>query len=324
MKYTISLLLTVMLVGCQAVDITTDTTDDITANAATNTTTSSNPTLAEQGPKVLKPTEAIDAWVIDAPPQPNFTSLTETEQQNLIASVSQLSPISSYPYSGCHDRAHLLYQTVPTQLHDRVGKVWLLAPSLISLTQDGAIGLKNGPSDIAWNYHVALTFVNAKQQTVVIDPAVGSLTQPMLLSDWLGKMSVPQGSALVSISGEYFQFNTYGDRYTWKGSLWKLTDNACTHPRKGAARDVIGAQLLSKPNMKCGLTRYAKSPMDLLWLLEKSRVEPFSSPQCQALSKLYASEILRLTATLGACNAEQSAAGWQPKDDKWQHLFTHH
>lgn len=277
--------------------------------------------LPPEKPITLSATDVIDEWVINAPKQPKFNSLNESQYQKLLFNMSKLDSLSNYPYSACHDRAHLLFQMVPPELHDYVGKIWLLSPELISLTEVGTIRLNAGPEDISWEYHVALTFFAPNNEQVVIDPALGTLAMPISVNNWVNMMITPKGSVIASLSGEYYLFNNYGDKKTWKGSLWTLSENSCLQPRKGAAMAVVGARLLAEADIKCGLKRYSTRPLNLLWLLEEGNKRDFTDSQCQNLYEIYNNEVIRLSNVLGSCIGDQLPVGEEPEGIKWKDLF---
>ncbi|NUP13900.1 MAG: hypothetical protein HOW73_48310 [Polyangiaceae bacterium] len=158
---------------------------------------------------------------------PTLPSLTVAEVDELLRTARDLGLPSEYIKSGCHDRAHLLWLALPTSLRAKVGKVWILSPSVLTLAVTTPITIKNSQDTPRWGYHVAVAY-RAGDATYVVDSTVPhSLEQSYSARKWLDEYSVPYGSLTVLLRPELYLFysNIVPEKYYKKVADEDKTDD---------------------------------------------------------------------------------------------------
>lgn len=133
------------------------------------------------------------------------TPLTKTELSTVRSRMKSLPTFPPNPYSGCHARAHLVYQTLDKEI-GKLFKVWLLSGSLVAPSQTGNIGFSttNG-GYTSWDYHVAAAYVDESRETWVIDTLVSS--DPIPVSKWFRPFKINGFALFVRMPGKHYLYN---------------------------------------------------------------------------------------------------------------------
>lgn len=131
--------------------------------------------------------------------------LTEAELAAVRGQMKNLPAFPPNPYSGCHARAHLVYQALNKQ-SGKLFKVWLLSGSLLSPALTGSIGFPTtSGGDTSWQYHVAAAYADGAGETWVLDTLVSR--DPIPVSRWLRSLKINGIALYVRMPGENYLFN---------------------------------------------------------------------------------------------------------------------
>ena len=133
------------------------------------------------------------------------TPLTTAESVKVRSQMKDLPDFPPNPYSGCHARAHVVYQAL-NKASGKLFKVWLLSGSLIAPALTGSIGLTTASGgETSWQYHVAAAFVDESGETWVLDTLVSR--DPLPVSKWLRSFKINGVALYVQLNGETYLFN---------------------------------------------------------------------------------------------------------------------
>jgi len=132
-------------------------------------------------------------------------SLTTAELATVSSQIKNLPDFPPNPYSGCHARAHMVYQAL-NKASGKLFKVWLLSGSLVSPALKGSIGFSIPSGDeTSWEYHVAAAYVDESRQTWVLDTLVSR--DPLPVTSWLRSFKLNGLVLYVQMPGEIYLFN---------------------------------------------------------------------------------------------------------------------
>lgn len=229
-----------------------------------------------------------------------INSLTKPEEDLLLNKLKEFPKIPIYPYSGCHDRAHLIYLLTKNIAAQKIYKVWVLSPSLIAPALPGTIHYSaDGWGQTNWRYHVAPVYRTADGKMMVLDAALNKFVVPMEISAWLSKFSIPATSVYTYTDAENYIFDTMKcpnknckvARLVFNGDFIKnspgfqLRENHWVE--KNLARDAVAEKLHNSAN-SCEWKNLLSKPTDLSNVLSKSSV---SFPnECKPFLDLYKSQ----------------------------------
>jgi hypothetical protein len=189
-------------------------------------------------------------------PIPNLAETSDAELDDALGELAQAVELAPYPFSGCHDRAHLTYLRLAALLGtDRVAKVWVFSPTLLTVALSGAIESpvdadRWGDDVTRWDYHVA-AIVQGESSLLVIDPVLADVDDPLTLGAWFGRMEIAPGSAYTIADGRYYSFNNAGPsdysggRRPVNGSMFRYDGFARSDRwlEKNLARDAVAVSL---------------------------------------------------------------------------------
>jgi hypothetical protein len=209
---------------------------------------------------------------------PSQATLTPQEELAFQDHVKKLQ-FPSYIFSGCRDRAHAAWLTLPAALRDKVSKVWVVAPSRHSASVKGVIRLMPnipGSIDVRWGYHVALAYKNEEGMQVYD----GGIAQGKVLEGdaWFATLRPDPLSFWTMTAGRIYMFYPTAapnstNKEIWGGNAHEYAGPAAAEQwiPVSLARDAVGEAILK--NRECEVMKpEAKDPDALLERLKKGDV----------------------------------------------------
>ncbi len=214
------------------------------------------PPLVQLVNNSLAPTDPIPEPLPLADP----VALSAAEIDDALAELADAVQFAAYPFSGCHDRAHL------TALHlsalvgaQHVAKVWVFGPNLLTVAVPGGVTAEVDPTrwgvdTTLWDYHVA-ALIAGPDGFIVIDPVLADAGTALTLDEWFAEMQYAPGSAYTIASASNYSFNTIesvtfgGARLPFNGSMFGYDGFARSDMwlEKNLARDAVAVALSNAP-----------------------------------------------------------------------------
>lgn len=258
------------------------------------------------------------------PPQltPQPFRMSRATQRSVAEAVRALPRFPDYLYSGCHDRAHAAYMLLPDSLVAYATKVWLFSPERLTFVVPGTISLRENrdrrsTEGVRWGYHVALSFLDAKGNVLVFDPA---LAPGRLIAhrDWLALMRIPEHSIWTRWQApRYLFFSTDSTMASpgrvFNGGTFGYTPSDSARIKhfipRALARDAVGEALLRDGG--CDALRSIATKPGLL----QSELEKDGLPaECAAQKELYTREVERWKQVLGEAEQASAQSGSPPSE----------
>ncbi len=228
------------------------------------------------------------------------TRLSADEVSAITRVGRTLGTRQGYYFNGCQARAHAAWMMLPPATRDRVGKVWVFAPHLMQVISPLRAERLKTPLDgrVAWDFHVALTYLSYTGEEQVVDLAIGD--QPMPMQTWLKSFTIPKGSWAIRSSGSWYSFNKSPEGVV--NDFWKYTGGACEQGwlPKTVAFEAVG-KLLAQGSDGCPAfsTTYMHNAVGGYQTLEFSDFSTsFPGDSCGRLRETYLAEKARLTSLL--------------------------
>lgn len=189
-------------------------------------------------------------------PLPQLRNTTDASLANALDDLADAKAMSEYPFSGCHDRAHVTYLRLAAILGtDRVAKIWVFSPRLLTVGLSGAIESpvdedRWGDDVTTWDYHVA-AIVQTSTGLRVVDPVLAPVDESMTVDEWFSHMNAAPGSAYTLVDGRNYSFNNAGTssysggRQPFNGSMFRYDGFARSDRwlEKNLARDAVATSL---------------------------------------------------------------------------------
>jgi hypothetical protein len=235
--------------------------------------------------------------------QPQLRSVTSAQLGTALGALSTDIEFADYPFSGCHDRAHVTYLHLAGSLgSDAVAKVWLFGPALMTVALDGGLTApidagRWGAETTLWDYHVAAIVLEGGQLRVV-DPVLADVQEPPTLEQWLDAIESPPGSVYTLLDGDLYSFNTAGPssfsggRMPLNGGMFEYVGFARTERwlESNLARDAVADALAEDPFSCQSLSSGLDDPQFLVDSLLWMSTQTGNSPGCQPLVDLFVDE----------------------------------
>jgi hypothetical protein len=139
---------------------------------------------------------------------PVLPSLTTAEVGDLLHAAQGLGLPSTYIKSGCHDRAHLLWLTLPASLRTKTGKIWVFSLRVLTLAVTTPITIKGSPDSPKWGYHVAVAYRTAGRVHILDSTVPESLETPYSARTWIDQYLIPPGSLTVLLEADLYLFHS--------------------------------------------------------------------------------------------------------------------
>ena len=230
-------------------------------------------------------------------------ALSAAEVDDALSELADAVQFSAYPFSGCHDRAHM------TALHlsalvgaQHVAKVWVFGPNLLTVAIPGGVTAAVDPArwgidTTLWDYHVA-ALIAGPDGYIVIDPVLADAGTGLTLDEWFSEMEYAPGSAYTIAAPNLYSFNTIesltfgGARLPFNGSMFAYDGFARSDKwlEKNLARDAVAVALTNAPDQCETLQASLLDPQALYDALE-SLAAGSAPADCVSFVELYATEI---------------------------------
>lgn len=139
---------------------------------------------------------------------PSLTPLSSEEEVTFLTVLQGLPEFPDYIFSGCHDRAHALWMLLPQEFQRNVAKVWIFAPSSLTLALTGALTIPELESESPrWGYHVALAYVDPSGTMRMLDSTQpGWRVNPPTFEEWSGGITKPAGTVTTILEPRLYLF----------------------------------------------------------------------------------------------------------------------
>lgn len=237
---------------------------------------------------------------------PQLRTTSDATLADALDQLADQTPLAEYPFSGCHDRAHVTWLRLAAILgSDRVAKIWVFSPRLLTVGLSGAI---ESPVDedvwgddvTRWDYHVA-AIVQTANGLRVVDPVLAPVDEAMTIDEWFGHMSAAPGSAYTLADGRNYSFfnagpSSYsGGRQPMNGAMFRYDGFARSDRwlEKNLARDAVAMSLVDGGASCPSLRNLLLQPQALYDALVSSS-RPGSSA-CRPFVQQFDQEVARWT-----------------------------
>ena len=246
-------------------------------------------------------------------PLPTVLQADRATIDSALASFVDDIAFADYPFSGCHDRAHVTYAHLARTLGtERVAKVWVFSSRLMTVALPGQIEspvdeARWGAPTTTWDYHMAAV-VRGPDGLLVVDPVLADPTSPLTLDEWFGHMTPSPGSVYTLADGELYSFNVAdaglfaNGRTPFNGAMFEYSGFARSDRwlEKDLARDAVGVALSERvgecPELRVNLLE----PQLLYDALEGMRFGNFVSNECAPYFDRYLAELAAWSNTVDA------------------------
>lgn len=240
---------------------------------------------------------------------PRLIPLTAAEETALVRALRAVPPLPPHPYSGCHARAHLLYQKLDASANHKLVKVWVFAGATLAPALSGMIAfpLPSGEST-SWGYHVAAAYTNAAGTVIVIDPLVAAA--PVTIDRWMSGFQVVGAAVVTYLPARQYLFNNtevppldtafrqgfrqhFMSRNVLNGNFYEYTGAAAaTHDgARDLATDALAAALTRGDFAGCEWGANVQQPLRL-----KEAAGGAVPAACRRAADLFGREVARWTA----------------------------
>lgn len=231
---------------------------------------------------------------------PAFT--TKAADKDTISRLNQaFQSIEAFPkntFSGCHARAHHVFNVLERIAPGVSYKIWVFAGGLYAPMLSGDIRpAKDATGEVKWDYHVATAFNDETGAKWVADPTFSE--RPMPLSEWLGHMVKSPGTIGFATPGSYYLFNlsqvsTYAlndgflHRNVMNGNFYEYDRLAASNHLAATdlAVDRVSTELVSGKYDDCEWRAAYRDSMTLLKAIQAANV----SNECLPLKEFFHSE----------------------------------
>jgi hypothetical protein len=248
-------------------------------------------------------------------PLPSLTQTSDAALDDAVAELADMTALAEYPFSGCHDRAHVTYLRLASILgSDRVAKIWVFSPRLLTVALDGAIESpvdadRWGDDVTRWDYHVAAV-VQTSTGLRVIDPVLAAVGDPMTVDEWFGHMDAAPGSAYTLADGRQYSFynagtsDFSGGRQPFNGAMFRYDGFARSDRwlEKNLARDAVATSIVDDGSTCAALEGLLTQPQALYDALVQASAAG-TSAGCRPLVTLFDAEVARWTDEMRALGA---------------------
>lgn len=240
-------------------------------------------------------------------PIPVVAETSDAELDDALAEVADAVELARYPFSGCHDRAHLTYLRLAAILgSDRVAKIWVFSPTLLTVALPGAIESpidadRWGDDVTRWDYHVA-ALVQGPTGLRIVDPVLADVDDPLTLAEWFAHMAIAPGSAYTIADGRLYSFNNAGPsdfsggRTPFNGSMFRYDGFARSDRwlEKNLARDAVAVALADDGGRCPSMAAMLAEPQALYDALLQASATG-TTAGCRSFVTLFESELARWT-----------------------------